>query len=60
MLGGRANRAAWLAALLARRQSAAQQYRWRSPLRWLGRKNSLYDMHLRWKTNQKKTHVQTG
>jgi hypothetical protein len=41
------SRAAGRAALLARRQSAAQQYRWRTPLRWSGTKNSPHDMQLR-------------
>jgi hypothetical protein len=46
LLAGLASQLAWLAALLARRQSATQQYRWRSPLRWSGTKNSPHDMHL--------------
>ena len=39
VFGVRANQEAWLADLLARRQGAAEQYRWRSPLRRLTSKN---------------------
>jgi len=35
-----ASHAAWLAALLARRQAAAEQYRWRPALRGSGKNKS--------------------